>query len=368
MTLSASKPETTHTSDVNPSATNLSPQDDHGACLLRQGLTRRGLLGAAATLTLAAALPGRASSSWREAPALPMRIQEIYPCLHQGSLWVAGGLSPDAPASASNVADRVMRFELATQTWHEAGTLPAPRHHGFLVSVGQSLLLFGGFVIAAGGRWRASREILRYEVGTWVPVGVLPSAQSETVVAVANDQVHLAGGRAPYGESNAQWSDQRDMAMHHVFDPTAATTMTAAALPMARNSAASFLIDDQWHVVGGRTVDGGNTDRHDVYDLSEGRWRTAAPMPQAQGGLAAASIGRQGFVFGGEFFSDSGGGVYSEVWGYDTMAEAWRQADVMPVPRHGLGAVAVGSEIYVIGGATAAGGNGTSARMSVYTP
>ena len=89
-------------------------------------------------------------------------------------------------------------------------------------------------------------------------------------------------------------------------------------------------------------------------------------MPQAQGGLAAASVGAHGYVFGGEFFSD-GGGVYSEVWHYDGEKERWQDAGRMPVPRHGLGAVTVGKDIYVVAGATEAGGRGTSNRMAVFS-
>jgi hypothetical protein len=88
------------------------------------------------------------------------------------------------------------------------------------------------------------------------------------------------------------------------------------ALPTARNSAASVVIGDNWHIVGGRTVSGGNTPAHDVYDANEDRWRPAAPMPQGQGGLAAAALGGKLYAFGGEYF-DNGGGVYPESWAYE---------------------------------------------------
>ncbi len=297
-----------------------------------------------------------------------MRVQEIYPCLHDGDVWVAGGLSPDVPSSQQNISDRVVRFDPQENAWRTAPALPQPRHHGFLISVGGGLFLFGGFVAADGGRWSASRDVLRLEDGSWSVIGRLPKAQSEAVAAVRGGRIHLAGGRAPDGRLNAEWRHQRDVATHQVFDPESTETTTAAPLPMARNSAASFVIGDHWHVVGGRTVDGGNTARHDVYDFADRRWRDGAPMPQAQGGLAAASIGRHGYVFGGEYFSPGGGGVYAEVWHFDADADRWYDAGTMPVPRHGLGAVAVGEEIYVIAGATAAGGAGTSDRMSVFTP
>ncbi len=309
----------------------------------------------------------RAEAVWQTSVDLPIRVQEIYPCLHQGALWLAGGLSPDVPAAQQNISGSVYRFDVESGLWSDEPPLPEPRHHGFLVSFGSDLLLFGGFVAANGGRWSASRDVLALTENGWSLVGTLPSAQSETVAAVNGHVIHLAGGRAP-GRTNANWRDQRDIATHQVFDPSTGHTTAAAPLPMARNSAASFVIDGRWHVVGGRTVDGGNSARHDVYDFEEDTWRDAEPLPGAQGGLAAASVGNHGFVFGGEYFSPDGGGVYSEVWEYEADSGRWRQAGEMPVPRHGLGAVTVGDSIYVVAGATEAGGAGTSKRMSVFSP
>lgn len=335
-------------------------------CAMR---TRREALRSAAFLAFGAALPpSRAETRWREGVHLPFRVQEIYPCLHQDCLWVAGGLSPDAPAADESISRRVVCLDLEEDAWQTKPALPEPRHHGFLISTGGDLLLFGGFIADNGGRWSASRDVLRLESDGWSKIGELPQAQSETVAAVSDGRIHLVGGRAPRGRSNADWGDQSDVATHQVFDPKSAETTTASHLPMARNSAASFVIGDSWHVVGGRTVRGGNSARHDVYDFKDGRWREGAPLPQAQGGLAAASLGSHGYVFGGEYFSPGSGGVYAEVWAFDADAERWYDAGTMPVPRHGLGAVTVGGEIYVVAGATAPGGAGTSNRLSVFMP
>ena len=330
--------------------------------------TRRAVLQSTAMLGLAATLPGSADPRWQTAAPLPLRVQEIYPCLHDGHIWVAGGLSADPHSRQITITDRVVTYDVQTNEWRSGPSLPEPRHHGYLVSMAGKLWLFGGFVAANGGRWCASRDVFRLENDTWVPVGKTPAAQTETVAAVSAGRVHLAGGRAPAGSANAHWNDQRDVDTHQVFDPETGETVTAPSLPMARNSAASFVIGDDWHVVGGRTVGGGNSARHDIYSFTEGRWREGVPLPQAQGGLAAASVKQQSYVFGGEYFSPDGGGVYPEVWHYDAAQERWQDAGTMPVPRHGLGAVTVGDAIYVVGGATSAGGNGTSDRISVFVP
>ena len=183
----------------------------------RNRWSRRQILKSTAALSTLAYLTARANATWDTSIRLPLRVQEIYPCLHQGSLWVAGGLGPDAPVAQQNINDSVLRFDLEEGLWSNELSLPEPRHHGFLVSIGNELLLFSGFVAANGGRWSASRDVLRLSDAGWSLIATLPAAQCETVTAVNRARVHLAGGRAP-GRKNADWGDQRDVATHQVFD------------------------------------------------------------------------------------------------------------------------------------------------------
>lgn len=179
--------------------------------------------------------------------------------------------------------------------------------------------------------------------------------------------LHLAGGRSPAGTANANWQDQADQTHHFVLDAPGDTWRAAAPCLTARNSAAGAVIDGKLHIVGGRSVAGGNTAAHEVYDPAGDRWRTAAPMPQAQGGLAAAELGGKLYAFGGEFF-DNGGGVYAEAWAYDPATDIWAAIAPMPHPRHGLGAVTLDGVIHVIGGALKASGVETSALVEIYRP
>ncbi|TQV74095.1 galactose oxidase [Aliikangiella marina] len=320
------------------------------------------LLGASSALFM---LPTLSYAAWQTKQPLPYRVQEIYPTLHDGKIIVAGGLSPDRNPTRG-VSSSVISYDPKTDTWSSLADLPEPRHHPFLVSYQSKLYGFSGFIGKGDQRWYASNDVLVLEDKKWRKSKVkMPFAMCETVAAVINDKIHLVSGRTPLKQANGQWSHHSDIDSHLVFDPATEQWTDAPAIPTARNSACSALVNNLWYVIGGRTVNGGNLATNEVYDVKNNQWQTRAPMPQAQGGLAAAAVGENIYVFGGEFF-DNGGGVYKKVWQYDTNSDQWAQVGEMPVPRHGLGAVAIDNNIYVIAGAAKAGASETSDRLSVY--
>ena len=305
--------------------------------------------------------------SWHVGPALPFAAQEIYPTLHAGHIHLAGGFIADT-VRISGVTDRHIALNPATGIWNELPALPTPRHHPNLVSFSGTLLSLGGFEVAdETATWIMQPGVWIFDGDRWRDGPSLPQPNGESVCAVIGEHLHVCSGRKPQAASNAGWNDHIDTADHFILTGLESDWNVAAPLPTARNSAASTMIDGRWHVVGGRTVNGGNSAAHEIYEASEDRWRTAAPMPQAQGGLACASVNGQLYAFGGEYF-DNGGGVYPESWRYDPASDAWSAISDMPHPRHGLGAVTVENAIYVIGGALEASGNRTSALVEIYTP
>ncbi|MDM7860667.1 kelch repeat-containing protein [Alteromonas sp. ASW11-36] len=304
---------------------------------------------------------------------MPYKVQEIYPAQHQHYLVVAGGLSPDVSERQIDVSHRVIAFDLNTQQWLEWPVLPTPRHHPHLLSANGKLYAIGGFTVNQRGAWQNDTAVLVLSDSTeathqWQTIAQMPEPLSETLSTLYDGKIHIVTGRSPIdANTNGQWRDHSDSAAHWIFDLASQTWSAGEPAPTARNSACGARNGDDWHTIAGRTVNGGNTAVHEVYNLQTGTWRTLAPLPDAQGGLACATVGDKIYVFGGEYFND-GGGVYDTVWMFDLTTGEWQSVDKMPLPRHGLGALTVGSDIYVIGGAAQAGGNETSARMSIYTP
>lgn len=347
---------------------------------------RQTLSGLGAAIAVAACARGQESGGpavgaaladgWSAGPALPIRVQEIYPAVFDGAVYVAGGLSPDEGEGRIGISDRVFALEHGAISWRERARLPLPIHHPNLVGLERELYAIGGFTAANGGGWTMSSAVRVYDADRdrWSRGPDMPAPFAETVAAAVDDRIHVVTGRRPAGFSNAEWSDHADTNAHIVLDAASGSWSTAAPAPTARNSAAGAVLNGRLHVIGGRTVNGGNTPVHEVYDPAEDRWETAAPLPEPEagprgaGGLAAAALDGRIHAFGGEWFSSTGGGVYAQVWSYDPDADAWTEAGRMPTPRHGLGAVTIDDSIWTIAGASRAGGNETSAAVEVFRP
>lgn len=312
--------------------------------------------------------PWLTAQEWQAQPEMPQAVQEIYPAVHKGRIYVAGGLSDNIALEQQQMTAIVQIFDPATQSWSLGPALPEPRHHGYLVSVMDKLFLFGGFIEANGGRWSASADVLLLDENSnsWRKVAELPKPLTETTAVVLQNKVHLASGRSPSTADNAQWRDQQDVNWHWIFDPVSNSVTDAPALDIAFNSATAVVLAEQFYVIGGRQVSGGNLALVQRFDRLSQQWQELSALPQAQGGLAAAVLNHQIWVFGGEYFND-GGGVYSEVWVYNPITDQWQQRGEMPVPRHGLGAVSLNDAIYLIGGAAEVGLKATSEAIDKLT-
>lgn len=307
-------------------------------------------------------------NSYVNMPPLPNPIQEIYPSAHGNGIVVAGGLRRDSDTGPLTIDSEVWWWNKGSDNWEPFPHLPAPRHHGMLVSVNDNLYLFGGF-IDRNGQWfnTDSSLSLSAEGTSWYDVPSMPMPLSETVSAVHGNDIHFVTGRTPSSGKNGRWQDSIDTALHLIYTVDTQTWREGVSAPTARNSACSVMVNGQWHVIGGRTVKGGNLPTHEVYSFTSKAWTTLPPLPEARGGLACSQVDEIIYVFGGEFF-DNGGGVYSTVFAYDTESNKWFDIGEMPVPKHGLGSVSLGGDIYLIGGAEQAGARNTSRQVERFRP
>lgn len=308
-------------------------------------LTRRSILGATLAAAPSAACQhdlGTCSATWAPGPDAPYAVQEIYPALHRGAIWIAGGFSPQE----GGATERVIAFDIGENRWGDAPPLPTPSHHVQLIALHGELYAIGGFLGESDrAHWTCTSRVLKLSGETWTEMSPLPKPMAESISVVHGDQIHLIGGRTPRGAANAGWSDHTDIGDHFVFSPNHGWR-SAAPLPIARNSAAGINDGARIHVISGRTTDGTAISAHDIYDPRTERWSSGPTFFDARGGLAAALWKGNIVAGGGELLQQRS--VANAL--YALNGESWTQIATMPTPRHGHGLVAVGDALYALGG------------------
>lgn len=299
----------------------------------------------------------RNDKPWSLSTPLPINIQEIYPVVHQGRLYVAGGIA--AKLGVPYFTAQCYSFDPKSQQWREEAPLPKAMHHGTLVSNGSKLFLFGGFHGGYTHIWRMQDSIYELSDTGWVKIDALPKPLAEGVLSCAPDgAIHWVSGQSPIGEKNHQRSDHQEIHDHYRWDPSTYQWTELRSIPTARNSACGGWLGNQLIITGGRTSKG-NLNQTEIYDASNDQWRSAKALPLPQAGSACVMLEDGLIVFGGEIFTPQAK-VFKEVWRYYLNEDRWQQLASIPTPRHGLGAGRFGNDIYVIGGATQPSGNGTS--------
>lgn len=283
--------------------------------------------------------------SWTALTALPAARQETGVVALEGEIYVLGGFN-----GAQQVVDTVEAFDPGTGLWRAAADLPVTMHHANAAVVNGTIVVAG---FLTGGGSVADGRVFSYDPATdaWtektsMPAGAERGASGTTAIG---SRVWVVGGYR--GGSVADV---------HVYDAAAGTAgawSVATSLPEPLDHLVAAAVGGTVFAIGGR--DGAinaHTARVDAISTTAGAWSSRAPMPTSRGGAAAASLpdGRV-CVFGGEGNSAAANGVFDDAECYDPAADAWTVFVPMATPRHGTGAAAIGSRLYVPGGADVAG-------------
>lgn len=282
---------------------------------------------------------GGPAAGWAARAPLPGGPrQETAVVALDGRVHVLGGFD-----EAGSSLDEVEIYDPATDTWSAGVPLPEPLHHIHAAVV-------DGRIYALG----ALRQISFQAVGrayvfdpatsAWTQLTSMPAGTERGggAVGVIGGKVYIAGGLRA-GNAVADFS---------AYDVASDTWEALPPLPSPRDHLVGGAVDGVFYAIGGRAGSISSiTGAVDAFDPQAGMWSSRAPMLTPRGGAAAGIIAGRFVVVGGEGNAGAASGVFPEVEVYDPAADAWSSLGEMPTPRHGMGAAAVGSTLYVPGGA-----------------
>lgn len=128
-----------------------------------------------------------------------------------------------------------------------------------------------------------------------------------------------------------------------------------------RSRLAVAQLGDKVFALGGESPGGHTEATSYIYDLRVNEWSVAEPLPQPIANAAAAAINERIFLAGGSYYADDSSAVptiSATLWswaesvqeGQANQQSRWRDHGSLPAPLAGAGLVAVGNELYLIGG------------------
>ncbi|MBV1911559.1 MAG: hypothetical protein KUG78_19870, partial [Kangiellaceae bacterium] len=191
------------------------------------------------------------SYNWSESQSLVTPVQEIYPAVYEQEIYVSGGFVPsESPVFFGlSPTKQTFIFNPEAKKWSPGPQLPEQRHHLGLVSNSTHLYGVGGFSGEPGNAWEIKNTVYRLDkaANKWVDAPKLPIPLAESVYASVGDNIHVIGGKT----RSIKTARNIDTTKHYILKNNK-QWVEAAELSIARNSAASAVLNNKIYVIGGR--------------------------------------------------------------------------------------------------------------------
>lgn len=262
--------------------------------------------------------------AWQQRTQIQTARDDFAHVVVGDQIWTFGGMTGDR----GNRLTTTEVYDTGTDRWRYGPDLPEGLCSFEGAAIGDDVYLFGGLDEDSNPSDFAA--VLHTRTGRWERLPSLPHARYAHDVDRIGNRIYVIGGEDSRGPQAAV----------DVFDPGSGTWSQAAEMPAARSSIDLVPVDGRMYVIGG-WLGSAPTRRVQVYDPRRDAWSESTPMPKAMSRGGAAGVDGRIFV------------SYHE-WSYvyDVTDDSWSLANPMTVPRHGLGYIAVGEQIYGIGGCT----------------
>jgi len=286
---------------------------------------------------------GAFTFTWTEGKPCPVARFEASGAVVQDELWVMGGFL----SSALDVTPRVDIYDPSTDSWRSGPALRGAETHPGVVSVGNDIVLAGGFAgnvisrITTAGVWRWNGAD-----AAWVAGPDLPTPRAAVFAALVGTQLHVAGGLAIDGDT--------DSGEHLVWDLAGAPVwVDAEPLKNPRNHGGGAASGGRFFAFSGRhgwDEVTGDDPALDAFDPATDSWTPRAPMPVPRSEIGAATVAMSDgrvLVVGGSIPGKQPSG---DVLIYDPRLDQWSTLPSLPVPLKGVVAARIGAKVVVTTG------------------
>lgn len=217
-------------------------------------------------------------------------------------------------------------------------------------STGSKCLFLAALVLAL-------TQATAYAQGRWVKLAPFPEPAEEVLGAAAGGKLYVFAGLAPgwkpkgmvyeYDPATDKWSKKKPMAL--------SSHHVAIAEHNGKIYAFGGFVLPETGPAGWQPIDNAFE-----YDPAADSWKALAPMPTKRGAAVAVAVGSKLYVLGGATMLPGSKDTaihparahrsLTTVEEYDPATNAWRERSMMPAPRSHLAIGAVNNKIYAIGG------------------
>lgn len=292
--------------------------------------------------------PDAALSAWSLGPPMPRPALDPGVTALGARVVVVGGFTT-RPGEGAEISARIDAFDTFAGSWTALPDAPVRWTQPNVAAVNGTLYLAGGFEGGIDGAARTARgEAFALDAGGgWRALSPLPAGEERGAAGVvgAPGRIYLLGGA----------SSSAALASCLTFSVATGMWSALPPLPAPRAHLAAMRRSDGWLIAAGgfAGVDGAEP-RGEVWGLPPlgNAWQPLAAMhapgdAAVRGGCAYGAVLGQLVCAGGR----GGDGARDTVESFNPYVDAWTLHEAMPVPRAGTQGAAVGSQLFVPGGA-----------------
>jgi N-acetylneuraminic acid mutarotase len=180
----------------------------------------------------------------------------------------------------------------------------------------------------------------------WVKRAPMPNSEDFVNTAVINEQIYVIGSN---NTANTNYN--------YLYNPSTDSWISKTPMPTIQMGGAIATYQNKIYMIGGGQGISINfttyqTGINEMYDPTTDTWTNKTSMPMAYANLNAVTVNGMIYVMGGTTANSGKMMFYGINELYNPITDSWQSLTSMPIPVGKFGMVAVGNQIYVIGGIT----------------